>query len=293
MKKRIYLVPLAVSAFVLCMAVLFICQAFFADKLLPFVGYGGVFNKTTNGILWIPHYWFMLIVGAIIACLLAFWRRQQYELNVWQTITVMIFLPVEAVLGSKLLFAFENGFNFSGMSLFGGVFMTVATVPLLAIVLKKPIARMYDFIAPMGMSLIAFVRMGCFMDGCCGAAPGYVGDKYFVLPIQLFEVVLDFGVLAVLLYLEQHKLTFGEKAQKINLYNGALALVILTSYGAYRFILEFWRDTAKVHLGMSLGQVYGLIIFLFGVSILIYRKFRYDEAIEKQKRKAQINHHKK
>ena len=290
MKKRVYLVPCAVALLTLGMAIFYICQAFFAKSLLPFVGYGGVFNKTTEGILWIPHYWFMLSVGAVIACLLAFWRRQLYELNVWQTIAVMIFLPVEAVVGSKLLFALENGFIFSGMSLFGGVFMTVVVVPLFAKVLRKPIARMYDFIAPMGITLIAFVRMGCFMDGCCGAAPGYVGDTYFVLPIQLFEVVLDFGVLAVLLYLEQHKLTFGENAKKINFYNGTLALVILTSYGAYRFILEFWRNTPKVHLGMSIGQIYALIILAFGASLLYYRKYVCDEAIEKQKRKEQRRH---
>ena len=282
MKKRVYILPCALAVLVLALAILFICQALLADKLLPFVAHGGRFHKITKTIFGIPHYYFMVLIGAIVACLLAFWRRKQYDLSIVHTIILMVLLSVQAFVGSKLLFALENGFVFDGLSLFGGVFMTVAFVPIVAIILKKEIAKLFDFIAPMGMTLIASVRMGCFMDGCCGAPLRYIGPKAFILPVQLFEVILDLSVLAVLLYLEQNKLTWGEKDKKINLYNGTLALVILASYGTYRFILEFWRATPKNLLGMSNGQVYSLICLALSIIIFLNRKQKHDRALKKQ-----------
>jgi len=284
MKKRIYLLPCALAALVLAMAILFICQALFAEKLLPFIAHGGKFHKTTQTILGIQHYYFMLLIGAIVACLLAFWRRKQYNLSLVQTIVLMVLLPIQAVIGSMLLFALENDFEFGGLSLFGGVFMTIAFVPIVARLLKKPTIHVYDFIAPMGMTLIAFARMGCFVGGCCGAKLHYIGVKAFVLPIQLIEVICDLATLAFLLYLEQNKFTWDQEKKKFNLYNGALALIILASYGTYRFVLEFWRDTPKDWLGMSNGQVYALICLIISILILFERKKKRDLALQKSQR---------
>ncbi len=273
MKKKIFILPLVLALLVLTLVIILVWRAIFVQEAWLFVGDDGRYQNICGDILGLTHSWFVLLIGAVCAVVMAAVRRKQYGLTIAQTIIFSVMLAIQAVVGAKVLFGIErvmggNEFNMSGLSLFGGVFFTLMFTPIMARIFKKDTAMLFDFVAPLGMILIASARMGCFFAHCCGAKAQMINGRPFYWPVQLFEVILDLSVLAVLLYWEQNKLNWAEKNRKVNAYNGILALTILACYGTYRFMLEFLRDTPKDWLGMSNGQVYSLICL--GVSIWLF-----------------------
>lgn len=294
MKKRIYLLPCALAVLVLAMAILLICQALFAETLLPFIAHGGLYNKIFNSILGVSHHYFIMLLGAIASIAIAFLRRKKYDLSVLQTAVFSIVFPFWAWIGTKFLFGFEKvivqknfaAFDPSGQSLYGGIIFAAIYVVFMSLCLKKKKAILFDFVAPLGMIVVTGARLGCFFAHCCGAPLRYVGEKAFYLPVQLFEVVLDLLLLAFLLYVEKNKLTWGEKENKKSAWNGNQALIVMVCYGMYRFILEFFRDNPRFWLNMSLPQYYSLICIAIGVWGLFRRREQYLLALERSQHHA-------
>ena len=292
MKKRIYLLPFVLAMFALAMAILLICQAFFAETLLPFVAHGGLYNKIFSSVLGIPHHYFIMLLGALASIAIAFLRREKYDLSVLQTAIFSIVFPFWAWIGTKILFGFEKvivqksflAFDPSGQSLYGGIIFTAIYVVIMSRCLKKKKAMLFDFVAPLGMIVVTGARLGCFFAHCCGAPLRYIDSKPFYLPVQLFEVVLDLLLLAFLLYLEQNKLTWGEKEKKGSVWNGNQALIIMVCYGTYRFLLEYLRGNPRFWLNMSLPQYYSLICIAIGVWGLLRRREQYLLDLEKSQR---------
>lgn|GEM_PF-5768699 len=297
MKKIVYILPCVLAILVLGFTVLMIVQTLVVENPLPFVGYGGRYAVQRASILGISHSWFMMLLGALITVLLAVVRRKQYGVRFALLLAIAIILPVQAVLGSKLLYGIERvigqgDFNMSGLSLFGGVYLTLLFVPLVARIFKIKAAQLFDFVAPLGMVLIASSRFGCFFAHCCAGGLQMINGKPFYLPVPLIEIFFDLAILAVLLYLEQSKLSWGqadEKASKLNPYHGILALLILLSYGVIRFTLEFFRERTAVFAGMSFGHIHSLICIAIGVWALLRRREQYQRALEKSQRHSKQN----
>ena len=153
MKKRIYLLPFVLAMFALAMAILLICQAFFAETLLPFVAHGGLYNKIFSSVLGIPHHYFIMLLGALASIAIAFLRREKYDLSVLQTAIFSIVFPFWAWIGTKILFGFEKvivqksflAFDPSGQSLYGGIIFTAIYVVIMSRCLKKKKAMLFDF----------------------------------------------------------------------------------------------------------------------------------------------------
>lgn len=292
MKKRIYILPCALAVLVLALAVLFICQALFAETQLPFVGHGGTYQPLLKSIFGIKHAYFSMLLGAAVSVVVALLRRRNYGLALAPALVFGIIFPFWAWLGTKFLFGFEKvivqkdllAFDPSGQSLYGGIAFTAIFVIIMSVILKKSKAALFDFVAPLGMIVVIGARLACFLSGCCGAPLRYVGAKAFYLPVQLFEVVLDLLLLAFLLYLEQNKLTWEGENEKGNLWNGNQALIVMLCYGTYRFVLEFFRDNPKFWLGMSLPQYYSIICIAIGVWGIYRRREQYLTALEKRRR---------
>jgi prolipoprotein diacylglyceryltransferase len=288
MKRKIFIIPLSLMLIVLTYTVYIIAVALSCETPTNIVGFGGLYPYAFKNIFGIPPYWFAIFTGVIITVFLAAVRRKQYGFTVLQTVILAIFFAIQTIMGTKLLFGLERvisgqSFSLNGLSLFGGYYSTIILTPIIAKILKKRSALIFDFVAPLGMTIISAARLGCYFARCCGAEIRIINGRPFYIPIQLFEVILDLSVLAFILYIEQNKLTWEDKTNTENFYNGSLALFILTAYGTYRFILEIWRDTPKVHLGMSTGQVFALICLIISATILIMRKRKFALSTEKNK----------
>lgn len=213
-------------------------------------------------------YSIMLIVGTIAMCVITILRRAHYNLSIVKSTMFSLILTVVGVIGCKLLYIIENyelvkeqGLTFGGFSFYGAVFLIpISFLALGRLFSLKPLQAV-DLCAPGVAIMISFMRIGCFIDGCCGANPIEFCGRTIHLPVQLMESAYDFVLLIVLWSLE--------RASKAS---GKLYPVFMVAYGVMRFGIEFLRDTPKDWLYMSHGQWYSLVAILVGVVwILLYR----------------------
>jgi prolipoprotein diacylglyceryltransferase len=242
-----------------------------------------------------PIYMIVSVIGAILAWLLALARRNKYGLSIVEATMFSIILIFQAYFGAKLMSGIErvidqgsfSAFDLNGQSFFGGGFLTILYAFLFAKITRNNVRKIYDLCAPCALLILAFLRTGCFITGCCGSYEFFVGSKSFYLPVQLFEVALDFALLAVLLYIDDTKLSW-EKTGKTNKcmsgFHGTLLFITLVGYGGYRFLLEFLRDTGAIFLGLTFGQIHSITSITIGVFGLIILKKRYLIAEYERKR---------
>ena len=213
-------------------------------------------------------YSIMLCVGVVAMCVITVMRRKKYGMSAWKAILFSLTLTVIGVLGCKLLYIAENfddfqanGLTFGGFSFFGAVFL----IPICFWFLGKPFGlrswQAVDCCAPGVAIMISLMRIGCFIDGCCGAYPIEMFDRQIVLPVQLFEAAFDFTLLMVLWYLEDTK-----KAQ------GYLYPTFMIAYGVMRFGIEFLRDTPKDWLYLSHGQWFSMIAVVIALIYVLSKK---------------------
>ena len=113
--------------------------------------------------------------------------------------------------------------------------------------------------------MLGTIRIGCFLEGCCGGVVCTLGNNSFKWPTQIMEAFLDFGILVWLLIIESRS----DKRR------GLLYPRFMISYGLVRFIIEFFRDTPKDWLGLSHGHWFSIVSFVAGlvwIAISIKRK---------------------
>ena len=101
------------------------------------------------------------------------------------------------------------------------------------------------------------VRVGCFINGCCGAWTFWHNGVPIVLPVQLFEVLCDLLILELC-----YKLSENQK------YIGYSFPVSLFLYGVCRFLLEFLRKNPKTVLFLTNAQIFSLIAIVSGIVMI-------------------------
>lgn len=210
------------------------------------------------GELTISLYWTMFYVGVIAMGVLVVKRRKLYHISLPGAIIITILITIFGVVGAKLLGALQNlesvrsnGMSSAGFSFFGAVYMVPLGLMLFATLLGTTKQQMLDTIAPCMAAIVAFMRVGCFLNGCCGGLETTVAGFTFHWPTQIIESFGDFAVLGMILHWEEkHK------------FEGKLYAIFLGGYGILRFIVEFMRDTDKRLLGLGDGQWLALLAIL-------------------------------
>ena len=134
--------------------------------------------------------------------------------------------------------------------------MAVPAVPLIALLFRKKVNDMADFFVTTYLILLSFIRITCFVIGCCHARTMYFGDVKIILPVQLFEIVIDLAILSLCLWLDRPT----KNAPR----GSRIAPVLLLTYCASRFLLEFIRSNPKFFLGMTISQCHCLLFFAIG-----------------------------
>ena len=257
-------VYLAVPVFLCCL--IFVVEALTGEKLrytFDFVGYGGTFRYYDLKILGLPAYWFMMLLGLAVSVAISVRQRNISGLQTWEAwIVPLVFLAV-SFLGGKILYVLENwesvavnGIDFSGLSLFGAIYLVPVAVFLMTRWWKRDPWALLDLCALLGLTLLICVRTGCFISGCCGARKFWVGEKPILLPVQLMEVVMDLIIAEVCL-----------RARKKALRPGQMYPVFLMCYGAGRFLLSFLRDEPKILWIFSAGQLLAVGAVVFGIGL--------------------------
>lgn len=278
------------SLFMFGVTILFITQALTSEHMnysFRMIGYGGTFNQRGMGTdRWpISPYWVMQLLGIAGMSVLCTLRRKEVEIRVWQAVLTGILLAIFGFIGAKLLYILENvekvldhGLDLGGVSFFGTVFFMPLAIPLIRRILRIKSGDYTDFCTPAGLLMLAFIRIGCFLKGCCHGITIWVDGKPFTYPVQLIECMLDLALLSILL---------SEKVR--NRFRGYLYVLFMGGYGLIRFVLEFFRDTNKdrnlitdltgwtfgeensfgPHI--SDGQMFSVLCILIAVLILLLR----------------------
>jgi len=225
-----------------------------------------------------------------IAFLTGFWitmkRMEEEGLDSELASTVLVYVMVGGILGSKLYFAFDNALlgngdfwslmlNRAGITWYGGLIGGTLVGAIGARINGIDVKKMMDCTAVAGAVGQSLGRVGCFLVGDDygratdvpwgvsfpeGAPPTLVP----VHPTQLYEVLWLMPV-AGFLWLRRKKSPF--------LFGEYMAL-----NGAGRIVIEGWRINPKVALGMTEPQWIGVGLILTGLGGWLY--FRAAAAAE-------------
>jgi prolipoprotein diacylglyceryltransferase len=220
-------------------------------------------------------YTLFLSLAHTISWAILFWygHRHKYPKIQWLLIIVTgytcftIGSHVLAVNVESLKFLFSGGAwpISGGKSLIGGLLLAIPAMLLLKHLLKfnYTIFEPYAFTIPLG---IAIQRIGCFAAGCCygtttnlpwGISYNYGHQIHFtqweqgllsnnqlqsiaIHPVQLYETLLCFSVLALIIYI-----------YKKEWLQNQLIVFFLLSYTVIRFIIEIFRAESAHTLGLN------------------------------------------
>lgn len=226
-----------------------------------------------------------------------FWRMktsgQKVHLYSWQNGVLLVLTLFLALLGTRVLYLYENSGEYnwevfrrwqSGFVLYGGLIAGVAAGVLYTKMRGLSVAVLADLVAPSIMLALAFGRIGCFLNGCCHGKQGtsflcmsfppqspasIAQGKSFeksapVHPTQLYETAAALCFFFFLSWIYRKK----RKA------NGEVFLIMCMLYGAWRFVIEFFRgDERPQWLGeLSYSQVVSIgILVVSGIWLFLLR----------------------
>lgn len=235
------------------------------------------------GEVMVSSWYAMLILGAIVSTILAvFLRPRDFPLARLEILAVAVMMIAGGLFGARLLFILlhygTTGFRFSdlfsisgGFAYFGSLAISIPLLWAYSALRRVSLLSLLDYAMPFLMLSQVFVRIGCFMAGCCHGSPTgmFFGVVFKVAgnmprhPTQIYEAVL----LAVI-YL------IGRSIYKKNSDNkGCTFFTSLAIYAGGRFIIESFRvDSPTVFLNLTLAQLTCLGLVMLSVFALDFRR---------------------
>ena len=217
-------------------------------------------------------YYLAMFLGYVLMIVLMLLkpRRRIYGLGPGRSVLFATFVLIAGVLGCKLLYILENlsevrenGISLGGFSFFGAVMLVPLLMPLLGKAAGMDVPSSLDSSAICILAMLGTIRIGCFMNGCCGGRIFFFRNFDFSFPTQLMESACDFLILALLL-----------KNEKNGGMKGRLYPRFLLLYGTVRFLIEFLRHTDKHLLGLSNAQWFSVVSILIGSAFELFSYFK-------------------
>lgn len=234
---------------------------------------------------WIYHpYHFAKDIGTIVLLIFsAWWVHNRSQLNFLAFIGA--FLSMQMVYTTVRFLKYRIWGIAERSYLQDSILILLPTYALTSVALGNAIAPSMD-LAALDLSLgVAFIRVGCFLGGCCYGRPAGWGVKYQepllvqvrgcrtytpgllplepVIPMQLFESAFNLVVFIALL-------VWGLIAPEQS--DGKVLLVYFLAYGGWRFTSDFWREVSARprRAGLSEAQWLSVIVVMASSSILLY-----------------------
>jgi phosphatidylglycerol---prolipoprotein diacylglyceryl transferase len=208
-------------------------------------------------------------------------RRRYYSLQAITAICALIGAKL-AVLFGDALWPMEE-FHDWGALLGGGRSLAGALLfGFLGAEAAKPLLR-YDippndrFAIVLPFS-VGIGRIGCLIVGCCRGVPFdgawaiTYGDGIPRHPVPVYEMLFHWGMGFVLIALWRRQVLFGR-----------LFALYLASYGLFRFLTEFIRETPKAFGELSAYQVMSLMMIVAGIVAIVARTWHQPASWERWK----------
>ncbi len=202
--------------------------------------------------------WFLLLIGTGFTLYWLMRHREMLRVSLGSALLLGILHTLVGVLCVKV-FAVMETLDFSqvgSMSLFGAVFFLPVLYWLGAKLFKRKASLVFDVFTPCMVFTLLCARVNCLLSGCCLGAliPGTEGWRYPTRELEiLFYIVL-------LIY-------FWRQDKKLEV-QGALYPFYMMVYGAFRFLVEFFRNAQTDSL-LHISHLWAVIAFLVGVTVYL------------------------
>jgi len=151
-----------------------------------------------------------------------------------------------------------------GLTIWGAVLGAALGIWIYCLITRKQSGYLFDLLAPGIIIAQAIGRVGCLLNGCCFGTPtilpwGFMYTNPNSLaygippshPVVLYEIIFDVLLFVVLLRLR------GKFKP-----DGALFLIYLSLYSAWRFGIDFLRAGTPFLVGLHQSQFIGVVILL-------------------------------
>ncbi len=239
------------------------------------------------GIFQIRWYSLMYVLGFIIAYYMISWlaKEKQIKISKDDVADLLFHIAIGMILGARLFYILFYNLSYylttlseiiaiwhGGLSFHGG--FLGATLGAYYYCKKKEYNfwRIADLTVIPGSIALAFGRIGNFANGelwgrttdvsWCVNFPGEEGCRH---PSQLYESLKNVIIFAVLFSVRKSR----------QLKEGMLFALFIILYGAFRFVVEFFREPDEqlgfIFMQLSMGQLLSLGMLVIG-TFLFYRR---------------------
>ena len=216
-------------------------------------------------------------IATYLALIFCLWYGTKLKYKLYKSFLLFWIFKYFEFYAMRLAMFMNAGFVFT---LEGNIATAFVYIPIIAWLTSKIFRESYDstsdFMAFPMMILYGIGRLGCLFPGCCNGYPCSWGIynprlEIYVFPVQILESIVALCLFGVMLYLS---------VKRRFVPNGELLPMLLTVYGALRFLIEFLHDNEKVLLGCSKLALHALFMCAVG-SVLWILKHRKNKKINR------------
>ncbi|KPL00435.1 MAG: hypothetical protein AMJ91_04755 [candidate division Zixibacteria bacterium SM23_73_3] len=262
--------PVAVRTYGFLLALSFIAGILFSARRA---------KKNGLGIQWLPDLSLIILISAIVGSRFFYviYHLEEFEGHLLDMIN-----PIQST----------GEIGIGGLSMFGGLVLSVICGVIYARAKKLNVWRIGDILAPSIMLGLGIARIGCFLNGCCFGQPsqscfavifppdsaaGYMFPDTPIFPVQLAAAFYGFLIFGILLALEKFKR-----------FHGFTFWLMLVFYSLARFIVDFFRYYEESAIVAKIGNAQFTINQALGVLIFLFSLFMWNHLRKKSKTKLSI-----
>lgn len=181
--------------------------------------------------------------------------KEKLRIKDWMALILAVVHTLIGVLCVKL-FAFLESGDGTGMSLYGAVFFLPVIYFAFAKLTKRKVADVFDIFTICTVVTLLCARFNCIYAGCCVGTviPGTDGLRW---PTREAEIIFY-----IVLYIVLRR-----KVGKTK-YNGLIYPIYMMSYGVFRFIVEFFRESFHPIVGpFHISHIWSLVAIVAGAAV--------------------------
>jgi phosphatidylglycerol:prolipoprotein diacylglycerol transferase len=252
--------------------------------------------------------WYGIIVAVAVAVVIL-WMipqvdKRKAKLPVPPEIMAAPVGIISGIIGAKLVHVLERldyylehpvqVFSGSGLAIYGGVLGATLGIWIYLKLSRRHQKDQHfgfytDLVAPGIILAQAIGRVGCTINGCCYGKPApdwlpwaivYTHPNHALQgtpvniplhPVQIYEIIFCMTCFAILLKIRE----------RLEPMEGALFLIYLIMYSAWRFAIGYLRTDLQFILGLSQSQIISLVVLGVAIFLLVRMRRRFKAGAQK------------
>jgi phosphatidylglycerol:prolipoprotein diacylglycerol transferase len=205
-------------------------------------------------------------------------RFKKYKINV-DYFDFLFWVVIAGAIGAKLLYIiiYPHQFSWSifysgGVVSWGGIIIGILVATFYLKKFRQNIIRAFDagFLSLFFGLMIG--RIGSFLNG---DGYGKITNSFFGIvvpkidsnprfPAEIFEFLMILALIFIVLWLEK---------RKVFKKDGKMFIILLLSYLVIRIISDFFKDNFVRYSGLTINQIFCILLFLIILSVIIIKNF--------------------